>query len=47
MVRVWHGFGPGVGAGQVYGFRVNGPFGTQRGSRRYALVSAAEQALIR
>jgi pullulanase/glycogen debranching enzyme len=24
--EVWHGFVPGVGAGQVYGFRVNGPF---------------------
>ena len=30
---VWHGFVPGVGAGQVYGFRVNGPFDPARGLR--------------
>ena len=24
--EVWHGFVPGVGAGQLYGFRVKGPF---------------------
>ena len=30
---VWHGFAPGVGAGQLYGFRVNGPFDPARGMR--------------
>src|SRR5271166_1836669 len=30
---VWHGFVPGVRAGQAYGFRVNGPFDPARGLR--------------
>jgi glycogen operon protein len=30
---VWHGFAPGVGPGQVYGFRVQGPFDPARGLR--------------
>ncbi|HTX93963.1 MAG TPA: glycogen debranching protein GlgX [Mycobacterium sp.] len=30
---VWHGFVPGVGAGQAYGFRVDGPFDPARGLR--------------
>ncbi|OBG24564.1 glycogen debranching protein GlgX [Mycobacterium sp. 852002-51057_SCH5723018] len=30
---VWHGFVPGVGAGQAYGFRVGGPFDPGRGLR--------------
>ncbi len=30
---VWHGFVPGVGPGQVYGFRVIGPFDPARGLR--------------
>ncbi len=30
---VWHGFIPGVGAGQRYGFRVDGPFDPARGLR--------------
>src|SRR5512135_1679505 len=28
---VWHGFVPGVRAGQAYGFRVSGPFEPARG----------------
>ncbi len=31
--EIWHGFVPGVGAGQPYGFRVNGPFDPARGLR--------------
>jgi isoamylase len=31
--EVWHGFVPGVGAGQPYGFRVKGPFDPARGLR--------------
>jgi isoamylase len=30
---VWHGFVPGVGPGQVYGFRVSGPFDPGHGLR--------------
>jgi isoamylase len=30
---VWHGFVPGVGVGQAYGFRVHGPFEPGRGLR--------------
>lgn len=30
---VWHGFVPGVGPGQAYGFRVDGPFDPGRGAR--------------
>jgi isoamylase len=30
---VWHGFVPGVMAGQAYGFRVNGPYDPARGLR--------------
>src|ERR1700752_3673326 len=30
---VWHGFVPGVGPGQAYGFRVSGPYDRGRGLR--------------
>ena len=30
---IWHGFVPGVGPGQAYGFRVSGPFDPGRGLR--------------
>src|SRR4029450_8509675 len=30
---VWHGFGPGVGPGQRYGYRVDGPYDPGRGLR--------------
>ena len=30
---VWHGLVPGVGPGQAYGYRVNGPFDPARGLR--------------
>ena len=30
---VWHGFVPGVGPGQAYGFRVRGPYDAARGLR--------------
>jgi isoamylase len=30
---VWHGFVPGVGPGQAYGFRVNGAFDPAHGLR--------------
>ncbi len=30
---VWHGFVPGVGPGQAYGYRVNGPFDPKNGLR--------------
>jgi isoamylase len=30
---VWHGFVPGIGPGQAYGYRVNGPFDPARGLR--------------
>src|SRR5207237_10716459 len=29
----WHGFVPGLGAGQRYGFRVHGPFAPEQGHR--------------
>ncbi len=29
----WHGFVPGIGPGQAYGFRVHGPYDTARGLR--------------
>ena len=29
----WHGFVPGIGPGQAYGFRVRGPYDTARGLR--------------
>ena len=31
--KIWHGFVPGVGPGQAYGFRVNGPYDRARGMR--------------
>jgi glycogen operon protein len=30
---VWHGFVPGIGAGQAYGYRVHGPYDPARGLR--------------
>ncbi len=30
---VWHGFVPGVGPGQAYGYRINGPYDPGRGLR--------------
>jgi isoamylase len=30
---VWHGFVPGVGAGQAYGYRATGPYAPGRGAR--------------
>jgi len=30
---VWHGFLPGVSAGQIYGYRVHGPYEPHRGQR--------------
>ena len=30
---VWHGFVPGVGAGQAYGYRATGPYDPARGAR--------------
>jgi len=30
---VWHGFVPGVGPGQAYGYRMTGPFDPARGLR--------------
>ncbi|PZS38721.1 MAG: glycogen debranching enzyme, partial [Pseudonocardiales bacterium] len=30
---VWHGFLPGIGAGQAYGYRVTGPYDPSRGLR--------------
>jgi len=30
---IWHGFVPGVGPGQRYGYRVVGPFAPARGLR--------------
>ena len=29
----WHGFSPGIGPGQAYGFRVHGPYDAARGLR--------------
>ena len=31
--HVWHGYLPGVGAGQLYGYRINGPYEPGRGLR--------------
>jgi isoamylase len=31
--HVWHGYVPGVGAGQTYGYRVHGPYDPKRGLR--------------
>src|SRR5437660_8102934 len=31
--EVWHGFVPGVGPGQAYGYRVTGPYDPARGLR--------------
>ena len=31
--EVWHGFVPGIGAGQAYGYRANGPYEPRRGLR--------------
>ncbi len=30
---IWYGFLPGIGAGQVYGYRVHGPYAPERGHR--------------
>ncbi|WP_028725892.1 glycogen debranching protein GlgX [Paracoccus zeaxanthinifaciens] len=30
---IWHGFLPGVGPGQVYGYRVHGPYAPEQGHR--------------
>src|SRR5918994_155545 len=30
---VWHGYVPGIGPGQRYGFRVHGPYAPKRGHR--------------
>ena len=30
---VWHGFVPGIGAGQAYGYRATGPYDPARGVR--------------
>ena len=30
---VWHGFVPGIGAGQAYGYRATGPYDPERGVR--------------
>jgi isoamylase len=45
---VWHGFVPGVGPGQAYGYRVNGPFDPARGLRcnpRKLLIDPYARAL--
>jgi isoamylase len=31
--HVWHGYLPGIGPGQLYGYRANGPYEPQRGLR--------------
>ncbi len=31
--EIWHGFVPGVGPGQLYGYRVHGPFQPEAGHR--------------
>ena len=31
--HVWHGYVPGIGPGQLYGYRVNGPYDPARGLR--------------
>ena len=30
---VWHGYLPGIGPGQLYGYRVHGPYQPERGFR--------------
>ena len=30
---IWHGYVPGIGPGQRYGFRVHGPFEPEQGHR--------------
>jgi glycogen operon protein len=45
---VWHGFVPGIGPGQAYGYRVNGPFDPARGVRcnpRKLLIDPYARAL--
>jgi glycogen operon protein len=45
---VWHGFVPGLGPGQAYGYRVNGPFDPARGVRcnpRKLLIDPYARAL--
>ena len=47
--HVWHGYLPGVGAGQVYGYRVHGPYDADNGLRYNAaklLVDPYAKALI-
>ena len=31
--RCWHGYVPGVGPGQQYGYRVHGPYAPKKGQR--------------
>lgn len=31
--QVWHGYLPGIGPGQLYGFRVHGPYKPEEGQR--------------
>ena len=31
--HIWHGYLPGVGPGQLYGYRVKGPYEPERGLR--------------
>ena len=31
--QVWHGFVPGLKPGQIYGYRVHGPYAPERGHR--------------
>jgi isoamylase len=31
--HVWHGYLPGIGPGQLYGYRIDGPYNPQRGLR--------------
>jgi glycogen operon protein len=33
MAHCWHGYVPGVGVGQLYGFRVHGPWAPEQGHR--------------
>ena len=45
---VWHGFVPGIGPGQAYGYRVSGPFDPARGLRcnpRKLLIDPYARAL--
>ena len=39
----WHVFVPGVKAGQIYGYRVEGPFDPPSGMRAVALVAQARR----